>query len=84
MKNFASLVMVCGVIATGCSSGTVTDQKSTRDVSADGKTATQTRTQMRTTADGAKVKETETQTREVVQPGGVSPDATQRDATKNR
>ena len=77
--------MACGVVvaaAVGCSSGTVSDQKQTRDASPDGRTATQTRTQMRTTPSGAQVRETETQTREVVQPGQVVPDATQRDAAK--
>lgn len=77
--------VACGVLiaaAVGCSNGTVSDQKQTRESSPDGMTATQTRTQLRTTESGAKVRETETQRREVVQPGAMSPDATQRDAAK--
>ena len=70
MKKFVMLA-ACGLAAaafTGCKSGEVTDQKANREVSADGKTATETRSQMRTAPSGAQVRETETRTREVVKP----------------
>lgn len=73
----ASCVLAASVI--GCRSGEVTDAKSTREVSPDGKTATQTRTRTVETPSAAKVRETETQKREVLQPSTRGSDATQRD-----
>ena len=81
MKKFVMLA-ACGLATaafTGCKSGEVSDQRQTQDVSPDGKTATQTRTQMRTAPSGAQVKETETRTREVVKPSTRGADATQID-----
>ena len=81
MKKIAMLA-ACGLAAAalvGCQSGEVSEQKQTQDVSPDGKTATQTRTQMRTAPSGAQVRETETRQREVVKPATRGADATQTD-----
>jgi hypothetical protein len=81
-----SSILTLGTLAliAGCNSGgEVHDRQQTQNVSPDGKTATQTRTQVRETPSGATVKETQVQTREVIQPGPTTmPDARQRDPAR--
>ena len=67
--------------AVGCDTpgggGTVMDRSQDQNVSADGRVATQTRSQTRQDGSGQVVRETETRTREVVDPApGQQPDAT--------
>lgn len=80
----AGSLMASGTI--GCSGSKVTDATSKREVSADGRTATQTRTRVRETGSGAVVRETEVQTREIVRdaPGTTRPtgETLQTDPTK--
>lgn len=85
MKKSVSLAfgLLASAAIVGCQSGNVTDRTQNRDVSEDGRVATQTRTQTRQTPSGSTVRETETQRREVVNPGPATrPNAAARDPGK--
>ncbi|HEX8339375.1 MAG TPA: hypothetical protein VF624_00560 [Tepidisphaeraceae bacterium] len=81
-----STSVTLGVVLTlcvGCArDGEIVERNQTQDVSADGRTATQTRTQTRQTGGGATVKETQTQSREVLKSPTTMPDARQADPAR--